>query len=271
VSWTSWWTRMSDVYQSPDALLHELGISSPELIDIEAIAQYCAATIVYEPLQGSVARIIGYRDRAIITVDSDSPRPRQRFSGAHELGHWMADRGGVSHFVCSEKQLASEWSRNNPETRANRFAGGLLLPTEMFREDARNCDVTFAVVGSLANRYQTSLTATAIRLVELGSFPSMLISFQRGSKRWEWHMRSPMVPKELWPADLPSSEALAYDLLQGSSDCAPCEVGSWGWFEHPDADRFSVHEDSIRVMDRVLSLLWWKDESQLLELAGDDE
>lgn len=259
---------MSEFYRSPVSLLYELGIESPEQIDIEAIAQYCAATIVYEPLRGSAARIIGYRDKAIITVDSGSSRQRQRFSGAHELGHWMIDRGKISHFVCTEAQLTSEWSRNNPETRANRFAGDLLLPADMFQTDCRGREVTFSTTKELAERYQTSLTSTAIRLVELGPFPSMLISHQPGAKRWDWHTRSPMVPDQLWPADVPSDETLAYGLLRGSYDCAPTEVGSWGWFEHPDADRFSVHEDSIRVQNRVLTLLWWKDESQLLELAG---
>lgn len=56
----------------PDALLAELGIVEPADIRIEAIAQYCGATVVYEPLTGCEAYIAGHGNRAIITVNSRS-------------------------------------------------------------------------------------------------------------------------------------------------------------------------------------------------------
>ena len=92
---------MTKRFGSADQLIEELGIAEPNEIDIEAIAQYCGATIVYESLKGCEARILGTDTRAIITVNSDSPRARQRFSGGHELGHWMRDRGKAA-FACTE-------------------------------------------------------------------------------------------------------------------------------------------------------------------------
>lgn len=83
---------MSHVVKPPATVLSELGVSVPSDIVIEGIAEYCGATIVYEPLDGCEARILGAGDRAIITVNANSPRPRQRFSAGHELGHWMRDR-----------------------------------------------------------------------------------------------------------------------------------------------------------------------------------
>ena len=53
-------------FRAAAALLKELGISEPEEIDIEAIAQYCGATVTYGRLTGSEARIIGVDDRAIV-------------------------------------------------------------------------------------------------------------------------------------------------------------------------------------------------------------
>ena len=122
---------MPTVYRKPSMLLAELGITEPQEIDIEAIAQYCGATIVYERLEGSEARILGNGDRAIITVNSGSPLGRKRFSAGHELGHWMRDRGKVG-FACSEEIMVSEWGSINTERSANEYAAELLLPVEMF-------------------------------------------------------------------------------------------------------------------------------------------
>jgi len=77
---------MPSFYKAPDAILEELGVREPADLKIEAIAEYCGATIIYAPLEGTEARILGYGDRAIITVNSAAPRGRQRFSGGHELG-----------------------------------------------------------------------------------------------------------------------------------------------------------------------------------------
>src|SRR3990167_6984819 len=113
-------------YTSPAQLLDDLGITSPEEIDIEAIAFHCGATILYRPLTGCAARIVGNGNNAIITVDSGSPRERQRFSAAHERGHWTDDRG-KSAFSGQETQFVEKWSRHNPESRANSYASDLLL------------------------------------------------------------------------------------------------------------------------------------------------
>src|SRR5689334_19860990 len=117
--------------KSPASLLDELGVMAPSEINIEAIAQYCGATVVYQRLEGCEARILGYGNKAIITVDERVNRGRQRFSAAHELGHWMCDRGSVE-FSCSDAALSSGWDRNGPEQRANRYAADLILPVEMF-------------------------------------------------------------------------------------------------------------------------------------------
>jgi len=257
-------------YRSPLALLEDLGISGPEDIRIEAIAEYCGATIVYEPLEGCEARIIGYGERAIITVNSTSPRGRQRFSGAHELGHWMRDWGKVA-FACTEQIFAAEWSHDNPERQANRYATDLLLPQPLFAHRAKNREMTFATVRDLATQFQTSHTATAIRLVELGSFPAMIVCNEPGRRRWFIH--GPDVPKKLWPRDEPGRHTLASDLLRGTGTVeGPIDVYASGWFDHPDAHRYMVREDSLKITARhVLSLLWWKDERQLLDLENDEE
>jgi len=257
-------------YQSPPALLRELGITEPEDIRIEAISEHCGATIVYEPLAGCAARILGFGDRAFITVDSDSRRERQRFSAAHELGHWMMDRGKVSSFVCEERVFTDEWAADNPERRANRYGTDLLLPKFMFEPRAKGRQITFGAVRALAAEFQTSLTATAIRLVELGSFPALLVYNEIDRRRW--FIRGSGVPGELWPRDTPGAYTCAYDLLRGGVAEGPQEVQADGWFDHEEARRYSLMEDSVAIRHgHCLSLLWWKDERQLLDLQAEED
>lgn len=254
------------------AVLRELGITEPDEIHIEAIAQHCRATIVYEPIEGSAARILGIGDSAIITVDSKSLLGRRRFSAGHELGHWMMDRGKVASFVCSEKTFAAEWLEDNPEKRANRYASDLLLPKFMFEPRAKGKEITFESVRTLARDFRMSLTATAIRLIELGSFPGVLIC--TGPERRRWFFRGTDVPNALRLKDVPGAYTYAYDLLRGGrKEEGPVNVQADGWIDRYDARRYTVTEDSIKISDDlVLTLLWWRDESQLLDLsAGEDE
>src|SRR5258708_26691966 len=76
----------------PEVLLTTLGVKQPKDIDVEVIAQYCGATVVYEPLTACEARVLGLGDRAIITVNINSIEERRRFSAAHQLAHWVYAR-----------------------------------------------------------------------------------------------------------------------------------------------------------------------------------
>jgi hypothetical protein len=220
-------------------------------------------------LEGCAARIVGNEDRAIITVDSNSRVERQRFSAGHELGHWMFDRGKVSLFSCEENLFVKEWSKNNPETRANRYAGDLMMPVGMFKPRAlalRRID--FDSVKALAKMFTMSLTATAIRLVEHGPLPAMLIC--SSAEGLEWSVRGDET-KRLWPQKA-GSETYAHDVLDGTDDEASGDVLASAWFDHPLAERYQVHEHSIRAYNGlVLSLLWWQNETMLVKLDDYEE
>lgn len=252
-------------------ILEEFAISSPDEIDINAIAQFFGATVVAEPLHGSAARILGVGDRAFITVDSLSVRARQRFSAAHELGHWMMDRGKLSGFTCTEKQLVTGWSGDNPERRANRFAADLLMPTYLFAPAAKDKEMTFATVRELCQSFETSITATAIRLVETGSFPAMVVCTTSAGIKWK------SLPRDLASAielrDQPGKYTNAAELLIGrEAEVNPVEVEASDWLTTPRSKDYSIIEDSKLIYkDTVLSLLWWKDERQLIDLDAEEE
>ena len=257
-------------YRTPSQILSDLGIQEPADIDIEAIAEDCGATIRYQTLSGCVARIMGYKDRAIITIEKNCPRQRQRFSAGHELGHWMKDRGQVA-FQCQDKTFIKEWSAENPETRANRFASDLLLPAKMFRTNAHAKPITFETVKDLSKLFCTSLTATAIRLVEYGDQPAILVC--HGQQEREWYVSSSGARNKIWLESHPGEGSLAYTLLRGKAkSLQAAEVRSDAWFNHRNARNYWIFEDSRLLADGiVLTLLWWKDETQLIDIDNEIE
>ncbi len=262
---------MSHPFKPPAVLLEELGITEPSEVVIEAIAQYCGATVVYEPLDGCQARILGVGDRAIITVNSRSPAERRRFSAAHELGHWMRDRGKVA-FACTDRSFVREWGEENPERNANRYAAGLLLPPKMFQAAAHSKVPTFASVRELAMVFGTSRTATAIRMVELGEMPAMITCYDQAKRLW--FARAPIVPNDFWPLARPGAHSVAARLLTDDSaiEPGPTLVDADEWLDKADTARYSLMEDSVRAgAGMVLTLLWWKDEAQILDADGDED
>ena len=257
--------------KTPAELLEELGIKEPSQLKVEAIAFHCQAIILYEPLTGCEANIVGKGDRAIITVNSNAIPTRQRFSAGHELGHWMKDRGQIA-FGCSERQIESEWTVNNPETRANQFASDLLLPTKLFTPLAKSCPITVETARDLGQVFQMSLTATAIKLVRSGSFPAMLVYYESGKRKW-FIPSSEDLPKKLWPAQAPDKGTLTSRLLvgEGIQDVGD-DVRADKWFEVRNAEQYYVRESCFRNgPDSVITLLWWEEEAQIIDLQEEEE
>ena len=248
-------------------LLKELGITEPSEIDIEAIAQHCDATVTYGHLSGSEARIVGSEDSAIITVNQSTSKGRERFSAAHELAHWLRDAGEVA-LLCNPDSAFDESSGVNNETRANDYAADLLLPRFMFTPHSQDKAMTLQTASDLAETFTMSLTATATRLVQLGSFPAVVVVSD--ATRMRWFRRGPDVPESLWP-HAPGRKTFAYDIAKGQTDrgSGPVYVDEW---LAGAVERHSIREDSRRVTDDlVLSILWWTDERPLEDIAARDE
>jgi hypothetical protein len=241
--------------QDPESLIEYLGIQQPDEIDIEAIAQFCGATVVYEQLRGCAARLLGVDARAIITVDRCCSRPRQRFSVAHELGHWMRNRGKIG-LSCPDASLFSE-GQTSSEREADQFAMRLLMPKRVFRPLAVGCPINFQTVRGLGRAFGTSLTATAIRLVELADIPALVVCIDFDGRRW--FLRNRLVSRQIQPRLFPLPGALALALLAQPGKSVNCSLlGTDHWFQPAAGLPPMIREDSIHLPhNQVLSLLSW--------------
>lgn len=250
-------------------LLQGYGITEPEDIDLDAIAYDCGATVKYRRLDGCEARIVGKGDRAVISIDARAILTRQRFSLAHELAHWLQDRGNVS-FLCKKSDIReSNGADNGVEAAANRLAADLLMPEYIFQPLCAKKPLTLITVNSLAQRFRTSRTSTALRLVQIGPYPGIVACYT--AKGRQWFVRGKDVPEKVWPVRELHEDSQAFQLLYGEDRLtAPFKVGAEAWIDRFNAHQYTITEHSMRIADdAVLSVLWWQDERQIADIQDE--
>lgn len=245
-----------------EKLLQELGVTNPAEIDLEAIAFHVNATVRFRPLDGCEARIIGRADRALITVKQDSHRRRKRFSIAHELGHWHHHRGKCLACRVDEYKPRRHVS---PEQIADGYAADLLMPRYLFQPMARDHSrLNFATVEALAEAFDTSKTATAIRLVESDHSPAMLVC--HGLEGRQWFTRAPSVPDRWFPQEQLDHDSYAFGIQFGADpdNSVSRKIGADAWFDRHGVDRFEIQEQTIRTGPaETLTLLIFIDDEML--------
>jgi hypothetical protein len=254
-----------------ELVLLDLGIASPGDIDLEAIAWTLGARVRYRPLDSCEARIIGKGDKAIVTVNCRSSARRQRFSLAHELGHWKYHRGRI--LVCRSDEIGRLGEgQTTMERTADNYAADLLMPWYLFRPLLRTYPkIDFRNIRAIADTFGTSLTSTAIRLADSGEFPVMLVSHGREGRRWFTRARD--VPQRWFPREELDSESFAFGILFGNAtdDHMPRKIGADAWFDRRDADQFEIQEQTVRVGDdEILTLLLITTDRMLGDWDGRD-
>ncbi len=235
-----------------ERLLKKLGITEPDEIDLEAIAYFVGARIRYRTLDGCDARIVGYGDNAIITINPGSTFQRQRFSIGHELGHWEHHRG--ERLVC---RVEGRDSALASERLADSYAADLLMPAYLFRPLAlQQSKLDFKAVGILAETFKTSQTATAIRLVEGDHSPALLVCHSLQKRKW--FIKAPSIPEHWNPKALIDASSSALDVLYGTGqgDLRPRRIKAEAWFDCWEARGRDIYEQTIRVgNEEILTIL----------------
>lgn len=246
-----------------EIVLQDLGVVEPSEIDMEAIAIHLGATVKYRLLDGCEASIIGYGDKAVITVRPDTRRERQCFSIGHELGHWQFQRG--KPLFCQPEDIGNyAHGPFDPEHIADRYAADLLMPRYLFEPMAsKQPKMTFDATEELAGEFNTSLTATAIRFVELGPAPAMVVCHGRDGRKW--FRRGTDVPEYFYPRRDLDPDSFAHDVLYGDKrKTGAHKVDADAWIDRWNADRFEVVEQTVRIGEgEILTMIWWQDESQI--------
>jgi Zn-dependent peptidase ImmA (M78 family) len=248
-----------------EKLLISLGITEPGEIDLEAIAWTLGVKVKFKPLDGCEARIVGMVDSAVVTVNSRSTSQRQRFSIAHELGHWEFHRGKV--MVCRQDEIGS-LAKGVPqaEKKADRYAADLVMPRYLFRPAMRvHKQLDFNSIRMIADQFETSLTATAIRIIDCDDYPAILICHNQSGRRW--FSRSNLVPSKWFPRDELQPESSAMDILYGQrqNDSRLRSISADAWFDRYDAHKYEIYEQTWRLSEEEIFTLLIIDDEEMLE------
>lgn len=251
-----------NVGERAEVLITELGISRPNEIDVEAIAYDSRVEVVYEVMKGCEASLVGYRDRAIATINPSGVRGRERFSIAHELGHWLLHRG--RSFKCRVDDPGANLSSERVlEKEADSFAAHLLMPRSIFNPLVASLgNPTFQQLSRVAGEFETSTMATTLRLANINTLPVIVACYDRKGKRWA--MPAGDIPKRWFLKETLDEDTFAYDLLHGGKECRglfkqPADV----WFQNNDAGKYEVQEQCIASTDETALILLYLEPSML--------
>jgi len=250
-----------------EALISELGISEPNELDIDAIAMAVGVEVRYESLSGCEASLVGFRDRAIATINRSGVRGRERFSIAHEVGHWQLHRG--RSFQCRvDAPEANITSNTTLEKEADTFAAHLLMPAPIFLPMVKAYgEPNFQNLEKIAGELETSLMATALRLADVNTLPVIVACYNSAGLRWS--LPAGDIPRRwVLRRDL-DEDSFTYDMVKSGKDCKYLGKQSADtFFENDDAGKYEVREQCVGSHGgNVLTLLYL--EPKMMEAGFD--
>ena len=242
-------------------ILKEFCITNPAEVELEDLAYLRGAVVRDAAMNNCEGRLIRSGLNGIITINSKIREPgKRRFAIAHELGHFELHEKAnqFSNFV---DQNFLEWYKTSAiEREANIFAAELLMPSERFKGACEKQEPIFKNICAVAEFFKTTLTSTAIRYVDLGPYPSMLIVSVAGKIKWSVHSddfpyRFIKIGREV------QKGTIAFDLFAGNMANKTHEMimGSiWLTDDWSLPEDLLLYESSILLpsYNTVLSFIW---------------
>lgn len=236
-----------------ESILKSLGIDHPCQIDLEAIAFELGAKVRYRKIDGSEARIVGNGISAIITVNEDHKPARQRFSVAHELGHWV-ERHGKGGFICAKEDISPQNdAAKSAEAIANGFASQLILPSYLFEPIAEGMPISLDSADKIRKDFNTGLTATALKLVKGTGKAAAIVC--HGLQGRQWFALSPGWPDQLRLSAELNYDTEAFELLYAADKAGKTALrqeSASRWVSGRQGQEMKVRSQSVKLAEGVV-------------------
>lgn len=158
---------MMTIEEKAEKILTDFGGSSIP-VNVAEIAKKADVMIKKAPSNKFSGLLYRKGNTAFMAISSSEPLVRQRFTIAHELGHFFLhpNKDTFIEFRDNEKNIA----RGIKEIHANQFAAALLMPRKFLERDVKNfkkTGLTKQATEFLSKKYLVSEEAMTFRLLNL--------------------------------------------------------------------------------------------------------
>jgi hypothetical protein len=237
-------------------VLAELDVPDPRCGTIEALAALRGLEVREASLQGARANLVRVGERGMVTVSRTLSREERRFAIAHEFGHFELHQKESYLGLCTGDQLLADYESGGTEAEANTFAAEFLMPMRLFEPSAQARMVSWALPQRLAREFEVTLTAAALRFVEVSAERVALVYSVAG--RVKWTKRSRTFGSLIAKGAKLDSYSLAIDAFNGKPlPSHPETVETSAWKPNTSEDEtLKEHSMHLPSFGAVMTLLW---------------
>jgi hypothetical protein len=147
-----------------------------------------------DTFEGALAPLKKKGGWAILYNPNIASSGRINFTLAHELGHYLVHRAqNPGGFECSQGRVLGfdkQTAQRQIEQEADAFASYLLMPATDYRSQVGRNDMTLELLRHCADRYDVSMTAAAIKWLDLTDKCAALVVATNGFVLWCWRSSS---------------------------------------------------------------------------------
>ena len=146
-------------------------------VPVDVVANRLGLRVEAAPLGKNVSGLLVLIDElGVIGYNSNHPQVRQRFTIAHEIGHFILHQGQDSLFIDEKygavyhRNVESSGGEDFREIQANGFAAALLMPKDLVSAELSKSGFDLgdeSALVELARKFKVSSQAMAFRLANL--------------------------------------------------------------------------------------------------------
>jgi Zn-dependent peptidase ImmA (M78 family) len=237
-------------------ILKEFDFPHPRELDLKDLAMDRNVFVREGDIKGAEGRLLRKGKSGVIHIRKGIiPEGRRRFTIAHELGHWEL-HANYSQFLCDAEDMR-DYGRSPLEMEANCFAAELLMPSSHFRSACGTQEPSMALIESLADDFQTTLTSTAIRFADVTRRRLVVVYFEGGQVRWSYSDPKKHLPFVVARRPLPQFSSATLDESEVANGMDHYEDADW--FPQLASKTEDVYEETkrMRSLNGGLTLLWF--------------
>ena len=258
------WCSRNDLMRQAMALagkhLRMVGFDFNEPVDVFRIISDMDIELMFRPLDEADGYYIPptpSRLRAGILLNSRRPLPRQRYTAAHELCHFIRKNPARIEFV-SEDWVPTRQKRDVEEDFADFFAGHFLMPPKLvahfFRKlGLKKGDLDSKDVYRLSLCMRTSYEATCNQLSHLEFLSKEQCQLIKKTKpkgiKQEWSEK--LGHRDIWPIDYCMNNFLIIPTVEDKIEIRLPEIPSTGYIW----DIENLHDGLLMFENSVLQFL----------------